>query len=103
MLEDNTQKVVAVSKDNYYVSATQKITDFLMGFLSAGLFMFLSFKGYLNQVGWFILVIFFIFVFLGAFFSKKGRKFITLGIIFGILILPLLLFGSCFFKIPGIN
>ena len=97
------KNIVNPPKDIRPQSGLQRLGDFLLGFICTTLIMFYSlFTGFAYESGWIIIAIFLIFIFVGSYSSKKGRKFITIGIAMGILIIPLLLFGSCIFEVSRI-
>jgi hypothetical protein len=93
------------AKDDYYKSGKhRKVTDFMIGFFGAMTLWFLSpliawlFPviniSFISFVMSFIYVLSFVAFFLIAiYFSRKGRRFITIGMV-SILIVPLLFLGS---------
>lgn len=88
-------------KPDYYTSIGKKIGDFLLGFfgviISYSFYTFvLNFSYYSANMIWIILFIsIVVLVVLPVTFFKMGRRFITIGII-STLLIPLLIFGSCF-------
>lgn len=87
--QDNSGLVKSETKPDYYLNNNKKIIDFIAGFILNGISLFLILKFWLSYpmnivksiISLFLLII--IFVLMG-YFSRIGRKFIKIGMIFSI-------------------
>ena len=89
--------------NNYYKSGSKSI-DFIIGFLGIIILLFaLATSGaiFFNGITG-LLILLLVMLFLIVLFFKIGRKFIAIGII-SVLIVGLLLFGSCLMMLSNAN